>query len=58
MAVSTSVFDIIALVETNLSPDINDSELELTGVSVFKFVRSHLSSRKSDGDGLLINCYA
>lgn len=47
LSVSTSVYDIIALVETNLSPEINTSELGLHGYDVYRCDRSSDTSLKS-----------
>lgn len=53
-AVSACVYDILVLTETNLSPDISDSELGLTGYSVFRCDRSSASSSKVCGGGVLV----
>jgi hypothetical protein len=53
-ALATISFDIIALVETNLTPDILDSELGFHDFTVFRCDRSTLTSRKSCGGGSLI----
>lgn len=53
-AVSACVYDVLVLTETNLSPDISDAELGLTGYSLFRNDRSPASSLKSSGGGVLM----
>lgn len=51
---SSCVYDVIALVETNLSADINNSELGLDTFSIYRSDRSEQTSLKSSGGGVLL----
>lgn len=51
---STNACDVIALTETWLSNDLGDSELSLTGYTVFRCDRSHKTSGYLRGGGVLI----
>lgn len=52
--IATSSYDIIALVETNLSADVNTSELGLCGYNVYRCDRSEATSDKLSGGGVLV----
>ncbi|XP_054287517.1 uncharacterized protein LOC129003249 [Macrosteles quadrilineatus] len=52
--VAASCYDILAFVETNLTPDIKDTELGLDGFNIFRCDRNELSSCKSSGGVSLI----
>lgn len=53
-ALATTSYQIIALVETNLKPEILDSELGFINHNIFRCDRSSLSSGKCSGGGVLI----
>lgn len=54
-SISHSIYEIIVLVETNLSPDINNSELGFdTNYAVYRCDRSPSSSHKASGGGVLV----
>lgn len=53
-ALSILSYDIIALVETNLTSEIGDCELGLNDYTVFRCDRSTLTSSKASGGGALI----
>lgn len=52
--VTTCIYDILILTETNLTPNINDNELGLTGFDIFLKDRSQLTSTKNSGGGVLV----
>lgn len=52
--IATSSYDIIALVETNLSQNINTSELGFNGYNVYRCDRSVATSDKLSGGGVLV----
>lgn len=54
-SLSNTCCDVIVLVETNLSPDISDSELGLQNFTIYRCDRSiNTTSAKSSGGGVLI----
>lgn len=53
-SIATCVYDILVMVETNLVPDIGDSELGLNDFSVFRCDRSSANNAKESGGGVLI----
>lgn len=53
-AINTCIYDILILTETNLSPDVSDRELGLSDFSIFRTDRSHTTSSKQSGGGVLV----
>lgn len=53
-SIASCCYDIVSLVETNLSSDVNDSELGFSGFSIFRCDRNHMASGKLSGGGALI----
>lgn len=51
---ASSIYDFVAFAETNLMPEIQDSELCMTDYTIFRSDRSELTSVKSGGGGVLI----
>uniref|UniRef100_A0A6P7H189 Uncharacterized protein LOC114343194 n=1 Tax=Diabrotica virgifera virgifera TaxID=50390 RepID=A0A6P7H189_DIAVI len=54
MAVNSSSYDILVLVESNLCCDYLDSELECQNYNIYRNDRSSLTSQKSRGGGILV----
>lgn len=54
LAVNSSSYDIIVLVESNLCSDYMDSELACSDYNLFRGDRSCLTSGKSSGGGILV----
>lgn len=47
--IAASPYDIIGLVETNISAELSDNELGLSGYNIYRCDRSPLTSTKSGG---------